>query len=56
MVRMWTCPFCGGKTRPISINSVSRELLKKILKEMKGKENPVIIKCEKCGKIWVVEL
>jgi len=56
MVRMWTCPFCGGKTRTVSINNVNKELQEKILKEIRKKENPVIVRCEKCGRIWVDEL
>ncbi len=56
MVKMWTCPFCGGKTKPISLDSLDKELLQKVLKEIKEKDNPVMVKCEKCGRIWVDKL
>lgn len=56
MVLMWTCPFCGGRTKPISIDEVNAQNLSEVLREIGKKENPVIVKCLKCGEIWVDEL
>ena len=47
---MWTCPYCGGRTEPISISELNNRVKKRIIREFKTKENPVIVKC---GKVRV---
>jgi len=56
MIKKWTCPYCGGKTIPISLEEVEEHVLKDILRELKDKEYPVIVKCIMCGRICVDEL
>jgi len=53
---MWICPYCGGKTKPISIKDVDKDMRSVIENEMKAMERPVIVKCESCKRIWVDEL
>ena len=55
MKKMWICPYCGGETKPISINEVCEDIREDILKEIRKKESPVIVKCKSCDKIWVDE-
>ncbi len=56
MIKMWICPFCKGNTRPISIEEVSVDLRNGILEQLRVKKYPVIVKCEKCGRVWVDEI
>jgi uncharacterized protein with PIN domain len=57
VVRMWTCPFCQGRTVPISIDEIDdAEARRKVLEEIKNFEYPVIVKCTKCGRVWVDEI
>lgn len=55
-IRMWVCPYCNGETIPISINELDETMKEDVLKDLKGKENPVIVKCKGCGRVWVDEL
>jgi PII-like signaling protein len=57
MVRMWICPYCQGRTVPITLEEVDDpEMRRRVLEEMKNLENPVIVKCTKCRRVWVDEI
>jgi len=54
--KMWPCPYCKGKTYPITIDEVREEIKRRLLIEIKRKTMPIIVKCRKCGKVWVSEI
>jgi len=46
--RVWTCPYCGSKTKPIAFKEQDvKDRVKRFI---------VIVQCEKCSRRWVDEL
>jgi len=38
------------------LDDLEIEVKVEVMEELKNKENPVIVKCTKCNRIWVDEL